>query len=225
MFRILAIAVVTSLFLCAGCAGTSAHCTINPLTMQVTCGVDVPPSQVPVVDGTVKSFRSIDDCGNTRAIHGVSNLYGRAFIPWQQSRGLAVDRATFSLQAKAVHKDLKREAHNASVLRSYTDQRSMWSWFKGHIFHVHDHLQLLDSSLQQPVEDPLHFPAQQSAEIITNTLPDVGTDTSSGTIAPPSDRAITNSLSKRVDALEGRVGSLEGKFASIDSKLDLLLKK
>lgn len=139
----------------------------------------------------------------------VQSIYGRGFTPFTNSaRGIGSrDIRVVSREVKAVHEDLKREVHNAKVARCYTNERSMASCFLA-FWGYH------------PAPIPLEqaAPVQTFAEL-TPALPSVDPALPlSGIVPPPdgADRAVHNSLTKRVELLETRVNGIDG-------KLDLIL--
>lgn len=210
------------LCLCAGCAGANTQCTLNPLTGAITCGVSVPPSAVPtdtpIIAGATRSIfraRGIDDCADgSRAISPAFSTsdrsaqiqtFGRGVYPAiLAARGLtSVSLRQLSRSQKAVHQDLKREAHNAKVIRDYTDQRSMWSWFEGRVFLYHDKLDPLDPALQvaYPAIETVQNPPAQIIEPAAGPGP--------APVQTGADGSFLIEAKKSVSNLEMRVGSLE----------------
>lgn len=237
-----ALLAVSVLFICvllSGCAGANTHCTLDPLTGQVTCGVDIPPTAVvgtPVVaGGATKSIfraRGIDDCGDgSRAIDPAFQTidrsiqittFGRGVYPQAlAARGLTsnVSVRQFGRYQKAMHEDLKREAHNAKVIRDYTDKRSMLSSFKGHVFGVHDCLDPLDPALQVsiPVIETVTNPPVTIIEPSAGTIPGVNAD---GSFSIEGTKKSVQSLEMRVTQLEHRVDSIDAGIARMTEASD-----
>jgi hypothetical protein len=119
-----------------------------------------------------------------------------------------------AIGSKAVERDLKRELHNAKVMRDYSSDVSMKSAIRGW-FGWERKLCPLNPALQ-----PSPIVEVQTAEVITTpAMPSV--DPGFGDIPPTEKRGdtLTNrELQKRVESLEGRVGSFEYKLDAMQKE-------